>query len=114
MLPTFNVITCRRCGRSFMAPSPRYRFCPGCQKEKHRLTGAPPPGPRPQGLDKPVRVFAHWDDDDGGGCGQAWTKTPPHLGADARWWIWIDGPRLVRCEDVRVLTREELRQLTSK
>lgn len=78
------------------------------------LTGAPPPGPRPQGLDKPVRVFAHWDDDDGGGCGQAWTKTPPHLGADARWWIWIDGPRLVRCEDVRVLTREELRQLTSK
>lgn len=76
------------------------------------LTGAPSPGPRPQGLDKPVRVFAHWDDDDGGGCGQAWTKTPPHLGADARWWIWIDGPRLVRCEDVRVLTREELRQAT--
>lgn len=74
------------------------------------LTGAPSPGPRPQGLDKPVRVFAHWDDDDGGGCGQAWTKTPPHLGADARWWIWIDGPRLVRCEDVRVLTREELRK----
>lgn len=74
----------------------------------------PPDGPRPQGLDKPVRVFAHWDDDDGGGCGQAWTKTPPHLGADACWWIWIDGPRLVRCEDVRVLTREELRQLTSK
>lgn len=78
------------------------------------LTGAPPPGPRPQGLDKPVRVFAHWDDDDGGGCGQAWTKTPPHLGADARWWIWIDGPRLVRCEDVRVLAREELRQATGK
>ena len=25
-----------------------------------------------------------------------------------------DGPRLVRCEDVRVLTREELRQLTGK
>lgn len=40
MLPTFNVITCRRCGRSFMAPSPRYRFCPGCQKEKHRRTDA--------------------------------------------------------------------------
>ena len=40
MLPTFNVITCRRCGRSFMAPSPRYRFCPGCQKEKRRRTDA--------------------------------------------------------------------------
>lgn len=25
-----------------------------------------------------------------------------------------DGPRLVRCEDVRVLTREELRQITGK
>lgn len=44
MLPTFNVITCRRCGRSFMAPSPRYRFCPGCQKEKRRRTDACPTG----------------------------------------------------------------------
>lgn len=66
--------------------------------------------PRPEGLDKPVRVFAHWepDEEDDPGCGRAWTKTPPHLGADGRWWIWIDGPRLVRCEDVRVLGRGEL------
>lgn len=64
---------------------------------------------RPQGLDKPVRVLAHWEPDgDDPGCGRAWTKTPPHLGADGRWWIWIDGPRLVRCEDVRVLGREKL------
>lgn len=27
MLPTFNVITCRRCGRSFVAPSPRSSVC---------------------------------------------------------------------------------------
>lgn len=65
--------------------------------------------PRPEGLDKPVRVYAHWDPDgDDPGCGRAWTKTPPHLGIDGRWWIWIDGPRLVRCEDVRVLGRSEL------
>lgn len=67
------------------------------------------PALRPEGLNKPVRVFAHWEpDDDDPGCGRAWTKTPPHLGADGRWWIWIDGPRLVRCEDVRVLGRGEL------
>ena len=68
------------------------------------------PAPRPEGLDKPVRVFAHWepDEEDDPGCGRAWTKTPPHLGADGRWWIWVDGPRLVRCEDVRVLGRGEL------
>lgn len=71
--------------------------------------------PRPVGLDKPVRVFAHWEpaEDDDVGCGRVWTKTPPHLGADGRWWIWIDGPRLVRCDDVRVLDRREIVSLIS-
>lgn len=70
------------------------------------LTGATA-AQRPEGLDKPVRVLAHWDDPEPG-CGRAWTKTPPHLGVDGRWWIWIDGPRMVRCEDVRILRRDEL------
>lgn len=79
------------------------------------LIDAAPPPPRPEGLDRPVRVFAHWEDDgDAPCCGTVWTKTPPHLGADGRWWIWIDGPRLVRCEDVRLLTREELRQTAGR
>lgn len=68
------------------------------------------PAPRPEGLDKPVRVFAHWETaGDDPGCGMVWTRTPPHLGADGRWWIWVDGPRLVRCEDVRVLSAREIR-----
>lgn len=68
------------------------------------------PAPRPEGLDKPARVFAHWESDgDDPGCGMVWTRTPPHLGADGRWWIWVDGPRLVRCDDVRVLDVREMR-----
>ncbi len=67
--------------------------------------------PRPEGLDKPVRVYAHWDaEGDAPGCGMVWTRTPPHLGADCRWWIWVDGPRCVRCEDVRILDRAEIRR----
>lgn len=78
------------------------------------LNGKEPPAQRPEGLESPVRVFAHWEDDgDGPGCGTVWTKSPPHLGADGRWWIWVDGPR-VRCEDVRKLTRDELRQVNGK
>ena len=74
------------------------------------LRGKEPPAQRPEGLDRPARVFAHWEDGgDGPGCGTVWTKTPPHLGADGRWWIWVDGPRLVRCDDVRKLTRKEAR-----
>lgn len=74
------------------------------------LRGKEQPAQRPEGLDRPARVFAHWEDDgDGPGCGTVWTKTPPHLGADGRWWIWVDGPRLVRCDDVRKLTRAEAR-----
>lgn len=74
------------------------------------LSGKEPPAQRPEGLDRPARVFAHWEDDgEGSGCGTVWTKTPPHLGADGRWWIWVDGPRLVRCDDVRKLTRQEAR-----
>lgn len=68
------------------------------------------PAPRPEGLDKPVRVFAHWEPHgDDPGCGMVWTRTPPHLGVDGRWWIWVDGPRLVRCDDVRVLSAREIR-----
>lgn len=75
------------------------------------LTEKEPPAKRPEGLDRPARVFAHWnDDDDDPGCGTVWTKTPPHLGSDGRWWIWVDGPRLVRCDDVRLLTRQEARK----
>ena len=68
-----------------------------------------PEQPEPQGLTRSMRVFAHWEPEYDGdpGCGTAWTLTPPHLGADGRWHIWIDGPRLVRCDDVRVLTRQE-------
>ena len=40
MLPTFNVITCRRCGRSFVAPSPRSRVCDDCKRQRHRETDA--------------------------------------------------------------------------
>lgn len=78
------------------------------------LNDKEPPAQRPEGLDRPARVFAHWEDDgDGPGCGTVWTKTPPHLGADGRWWIWVDGPRLVRCEDMRKLTRQEARRRTT-
>ena len=73
---------------------------------RRRLEGEADCPPRPQGLDKPVRVFAHWDaEGDDPGCGMVWTRTPPHLGADCRWWIWVDGPRCVRCEDVRILDK---------
>lgn len=71
-----------------------------------RLAGEADCPPRPQGLDKAVRVYAHWDaEGDDPGCGMVWTRTPPHLGADCRWWIWVDGPRCVRCEDVPILDR---------
>lgn len=71
--------------------------------------------PRPEGLDKPVRVYAHWDaEGDDPGCGMVWTRTPPHLGADCRWWIWVDGPRCVRCEDVRILDRAEIRRWSNQ
>lgn len=75
--------------------------------------GAPEYAPRPKGLDKPVRVYAHWNvDSDDWGCGIVWTRTPPHLGADGLWWIWVDGPRLVRCDDIRVLTTLEIHKWT--
>lgn len=60
----------------------------------------PPPDIRPG-----TRVYAHWQgDDDDLCCGMAWTKTPPHLGLDGRWYVWLDGNRLARCDDVRSLT----------
>lgn len=73
---------------------------------RQMLAGEAASPPRPDGLDKPVRVYAHWDaEGDDPGCGMVWTRTPPHLGADGHWWIWVDGPRCVRCEDVRILDR---------
>lgn len=69
--------------------------------------------PAPVHLKRSMRVFAHWEPehDEDPGCGTAWTLSPPHLGHDGRWHIWIDGPRLVRCEDVRPLkTRHNAKQ----
>jgi len=65
--------------------------------------------PIPKGLRRSVRVFAHWEPehDDDPGCGTAWTLSPPFVSVDGRWYIWIDGPRMVRCDDVRVLTQQE-------
>lgn len=40
MLPTFNVITCLWCGRSFVAPSPRSRVCDDCKRQRHLETDA--------------------------------------------------------------------------
>ena len=74
------------------------------------LIGGLPPPPPPD-IQPGTRVYAHWQgDDDELCCGMAWTKTPPHLGIDGRWYVWLDGNRLARCEDVRPLTPEELRQ----
>ena len=82
---------------------------------RRRLAAEEDCPPRPEGLDKPVRVYAHWDaEGDDPGCGMVWTRTPPHLGADCRWWIWVDGPRCVRCEDVRILDRAEIRRLSGQ
>lgn len=91
------------------SPDEKYTaFGPAAVAEmvRRRLAGEADCPPRPQGLDKAVRVYAHWDaEGDDPGCGMVWTRTPPHLGADGRWWIWVDGPRCVRCEDVRILDR---------
>ena len=74
------------------------------------LIGGTPPPPPPD-IQPGTRVYAHWQgDDDELCCGMAWTKTPPHLGIDGRWYVWLDGNRLARCDDVRQLTPEELRQ----
>lgn len=73
------------------------------------IDGTPPPPP--PDIKPGTRVYAHWQgDDDELCCGMAWTATPPHLGIDGRWHVWLDGNRLARCEDVRPLTPEELRQ----
>lgn len=91
------------------SPDEKYTaFGPAAVAEmvRRRLAGEADSTPRPEGLDKPVRVYAHWrPDGDDPGCGMVWTRTPPHLGADGQWWIWVDGPRCVRCEDVRILDR---------
>lgn len=74
------------------------------------MIGGTPPPPPPD-IQPGTRVYAHWQgDDDELCCGMAWTKTPPHMGLDGRWYVWLDGNRLARCEDVRPLTPEELRQ----
>lgn len=74
------------------------------------LIGGTPPPPPPD-IQPGTRVYAHWQgDDDELCCGICWAKTPPHLGIDGRWYVWLDGNRLARCEDVRPLTPEELRQ----
>ena len=73
------------------------------------IDGTPPPPP--PDIKPGTRVYAHWQGgDDELCCGMAWTATPPHLGIDGRWHVWLDGNRLARCEDVRPLTPEELRQ----
>ena len=51
---------------------------------RRRLTDEEDCPPRPQGFDKSVRVYAHWDaEGDDPGCGMVWTRTPPHVAQPA-------------------------------
>ena len=66
----------------------------------------PAPPPCPEGFESPVRVSVPLENCEADAqvkhdCG--WTVTPPHLGPDGRWWVWVstyDGKRLCPCDDV--------------
>ena len=62
--------------------------------------------PCPQGFESPVRVsvpLEHCEADAPITHTGGWTVTPPHMGPDLRWYVWVNtynGKRLVACDDI--------------
>lgn len=62
--------------------------------------------PCPEGFESPVRVSVPLENCEADAPIKStggWTVTPPHLGPDGRWWMWVstyDGKRLCPCDDV--------------